>query len=86
MTKRESLEIEAMKLSPTDRADLVKTLLASLDDDLLDSLDEGESDELLFEDEWVKECERRMKAIESGEMGTVDAEEIIRRMQAGEMP
>jgi hypothetical protein len=86
MTKRESIEVEAMKLPAGDRAGLAEALLASLDDDTLSSLDEGEDDGLLYEEEWVQECERRMKAIESGEMGTVDAEDIIRRLEAGEMP
>jgi putative addiction module component (TIGR02574 family) len=76
MSDRESTFKLALELPPKDRAELAERLLASLDG----------PDEILFEDECVEECERRMKAVERGEMGTVDGEEVIRRMKNGERP
>jgi putative addiction module component (TIGR02574 family) len=63
----ESIEAEALKLTPEERALLADRLVASL------------SGELLFEEEWHAEVLRRDAAIEAGDVGTVPAEEALAR-------
>jgi putative addiction module component (TIGR02574 family) len=62
----ETLLREALQLSPNDCAALVEGLITSLDkpDPELDAL-------------WLKEAESRMAAYRAGELGTVDAEEVL---------
>jgi putative addiction module component (TIGR02574 family) len=57
---------EALQLPPDERAALVEGLVASLDkpDPALDSL-------------WLKESENRMAAYRSGEIDSVDAEQVF---------
>jgi putative addiction module component (TIGR02574 family) len=76
MTKREALESEAMKLPPEERAQLADVLLASLEDE----------QRVKIENAWIEECDRRWLAIQRGEMGTVDGDEVLRKLEAGEKP
>lgn len=65
----EDIEAAALQLAPAERAKLAERLLASLDED----------DEILAA--WV-EAERRGDAYERGEMGAIDFEESIARLNA----
>ena len=62
----ETLLRQALELSANDRAALVEGLIASLDkpDPALDAL-------------WLKEAESRLAAYRSGELGSVDADEVF---------
>ena len=61
-----SLLDQALKLPANDRAALVENLILSLDkpDPSLDA-------------QWLKEAEDRLAAYQSGELATVDAEEVF---------
>jgi putative addiction module component (TIGR02574 family) len=77
----ERVQAEALKLSVADRERLLETLLASLDgpfegDDPVRSFATPE-----LEQYWIEECHRRMTLIESGEMETYPAEEVIARLR-----
>ncbi|MBI2799626.1 MAG: addiction module protein [Gammaproteobacteria bacterium] len=65
----QSLLREALQLPSNDRAALVEGLILSLDqpDPSLDAL-------------WLKEAEDRLAAYHSGELGTVDAEDVFREL------
>jgi putative addiction module component (TIGR02574 family) len=62
----------ALGLSPADRASLVYDLLASLDD----------PEDANALDAWEVEIARRLDAFESGKAQTVDADEVLRRIDA----
>ncbi len=68
----ESLEREALQLSPEDRARLAH--------DLLDSLDELSPEEL--DRLWLEEAGRRAAQIDAGEVELVSAEEVDRKAKA----
>jgi Putative addiction module component len=75
------IQAEALKLSAADREKLLESLLASLDGPC-ENDDPGPSfatPEL--EQYWIEESHRRMKLIESGEMATYPAEEVIARLR-----
>jgi putative addiction module component (TIGR02574 family) len=81
-TDLDRVQDEALKLSVADRERLLETVLASLDGPF-EKDDPGRSfatPEL--EQYWIEECHRRMKLIESGEMETYPAEEVIARLRA----
>ncbi len=61
-----SLSIEARKLPLAERAELIEDLLDSLHapDDRIDAL-------------WAEEAERRLQLVDSGEMATRDAAEVM---------
>ncbi len=62
----EQIEAEAMRLSPEERERLGEKLLVSVAQDL------G------FETEWVKEIERRVHEIRSGEVSPVSSAEMFK--------
>ena len=64
------LSLEARKLPPAERAELIDDLLASLDepDPRIDAL-------------WIEEAERRLRLVDSGEMPVYDATEIIAELR-----
>jgi putative addiction module component (TIGR02574 family) len=66
----ESLEKQALQLTPEERAQLADRLLASLFED---------HD---IEDAWETEVERRVEAIESGRSAMIPASESIARARA----
>jgi hypothetical protein len=81
-TELERIEAEALKLSTEERECLVDSLLASLDgvagrDQRSPAFATPE-----LERYWIEESHRRMKLIESGEMATYPAEEVIAELQA----
>lgn len=63
----ESVEAEALKLSPEERAELAQRLLDSLFEDSE------------VEEAWAVEVERRVAAIESGRSAVIPASESIAR-------
>jgi putative addiction module component (TIGR02574 family) len=74
MTKlAEQIQDEALKLSPVDRAELVRSLLHSLDDDV-----DGSDAEAA----WDTELQRRVNAIESGADQGRPAQEVLAEIRA----
>ena len=69
-TTLEILEERAMTLTVSERAALAQRLLASLDED--QELD----------DAWAAELDRRIAAIESGEMKTIPIAEALAQVRA----
>lgn len=81
-TELERIEAEALKLAVEERERLVERLLASLNG-VADGDERGPAfatPEL--ERYWIEECHRRMKLMESGEMATYPAEEVIAELRA----
>ncbi len=81
-TELERIEAAALKLSIDERESLVDSLLASLDC-AANGVEQGPAfatPEL--ERYWVEESHRRMKLIDSGEMETYPADEVIARLRA----
>lgn len=70
MTLLERVEAEALSLSAPERTRLVEILLASLDED----------DEIAAA--WAEEAERRIDALERGEMQAIPVEEVIAQARA----
>ncbi|HYJ16671.1 MAG TPA: addiction module protein [Candidatus Limnocylindria bacterium] len=66
----ETIEAEALRLSPTDRARLVERLIASLDVDPE------------IEEAWATEVERRNSEVESGTVSLVSGPEAIAKLKA----
>ena len=68
-TNHDAVLKDALSLSPADRAALIDELLVSLDhsDPELERL-------------WAREAERRIAAVERGEMETYDAEEVMEEL------
>lgn len=74
MTDKTQVIVEqALKLSPTERADVAEQLLASLDEAL-------DSD---VEKAWQEEVQRRLEQVERGEVKTIPWEEVQRRLRHG---
>jgi len=67
----EAIEATLMQLPHTDRVHLAERLLASLD----------EEDEILAE--WVAEAERRLDAMERGEVQGIPIEDALVQLRAG---
>jgi putative addiction module component (TIGR02574 family) len=66
----ETIEAEALRLSPTERARLVERLIASLDVDPE------------IEEAWATEVERRNSEVESGTVSLVSGPEAIATLKA----
>jgi len=71
---REALLQEALKLPPTERADVAAALLASLDEEPADNLEEVEK-------AWAAEIERRARRVLAGESAGVPWEQVRRRIE-----
>lgn len=67
----ETIEATALQLPHADRVHLAELLLASLD----------EEDEILAE--WVAEAERRLDAMERGEVQGIPIEDALVQLRAG---
>lgn len=67
-----SIQDEISRLSPTERAMLI--------DILWDSLDETRVKEI--EAKWAAESERRIDAVERGELPTIDGPSAIRNLRS----
>ena len=70
-TRLEVLENEALKLTISERAALAQWLLASLDADAE------------VEEAWAIEVERRIAAVERGEMTDIPMAEALATLRAG---
>ena len=70
MTTLERIQAEALALSTAERSRLVERLLASLDED----------DEVVAA--WALEVERRIDALERGEVTALPVEEVIAATRA----
>ena len=68
--KIETLEAEALKLSPGERARLIERLISSLDIDPA------------VEEAWAAEVERRNAEIESGAVSLLPGPETLARLKA----
>jgi putative addiction module component (TIGR02574 family) len=66
-----NLSVQARKLTPAERLDLVDDILASLDepDPSIDQL-------------WAKEAEDRLAAYRRGEIKTISLEEVLAKYRA----
>lgn len=71
---REELEAQAMQLPSPERSLLVKALIASLDE-------EAEEDGEEVERAWIEEVRRRVAQVQSGEVTTIPAEEVFRKLR-----
>ncbi len=72
MSKREQqLLKEALALPPKIRAEMAEKLLESLEDNEISEIDRA----------WAEECDRRMRAIEAGEMEVVEGAEIMKKLR-----
>ena len=69
-TTLEILEERAMTLTVNERAALAQRLLASLDEDQE------------IDDAWAAELDRRIAAVESGEMKTIPIAEALAQVRA----
>ncbi|MFM9883581.1 MAG: addiction module protein [Burkholderiales bacterium] len=69
-TQFETVEEEALKLTPGERAALAQRLLASLDED-------SEID-----DAWAAEVERRIAEVENGAVQVIPIEEALSQVRA----
>ena len=67
----ETIEATLMQLPQADRVHLAERLLASLD----------EEDEILAE--WITEAERRLDAVERGEVQGIPIEDALVQLRAG---
>ena len=70
-THLEVLEAEALKLTASERAALAQRLLASLDEDAE------------VEEAWPAEVERRIAAVERGEVQDIPMAEALAALRAG---
>jgi len=71
--KTQTIVEQALKLSPTERAEVAEQLLASLDEAL-------DSD---VEKAWQEEVQQRLQQVERGEVKTIPWEEVQRRLRHG---
>jgi putative addiction module component (TIGR02574 family) len=71
MTLKEQVLVEALRLQPTDRADLAAALLASLDG----------AEDADARATWDAEAARRAAELDSGAASPVPADELWRRLR-----
>lgn len=71
--KTQAIVEQALKLSPSERADVAEQLLVSLDDAV-------DSD---VEKAWQEEVQQRLQQVERGEVKTIPWEEVQRRLRHG---
>jgi len=69
-TQLEILELEALKLTPSERAALAQRLLASLNEDAE------------IEEAWAIEIERRIADVESGAVQVIPISEALAQVRA----
>ncbi len=67
--------LEAMKLSPLERAELIEKLLASF----------SFPDRAAIDERWATETEDRIDAYERGEIGSKRAADVLARIARGEL-
>ena len=62
---------ESLKLPPTERAELIENILSSFEFSSRKRIDEL----------WAKEAENRIDALERGELATISAEEVFKKIE-----
>ena len=67
--------LDALKLSPLERAELIEKLLASF----------SFPDRPAIDERWAAEAENRIDAYERGETGSRPASEVFARIERGEI-
>lgn len=72
----ETIFDEAMSLSPDRRAALAEKLLASLDEKYRAEIDIA----------WAQEAERRLEALDRGEVQAIPGDDVMRCLEAGNKP
>jgi len=68
MNEKDDLLQKALKMSPTDRAEIIDQLIRSLD------IPDKEIDEL-----WKREVENRLEAFKKGEIKTITLQDVIKK-------
>lgn len=71
--KSQAIVEQALKLSPTERAEVAEKLIVSLD----------EVPDTDVEQAWQEEIQKRLQQIERGEVKTIPWEEVQKRLQHG---
>ncbi|MDO9120025.1 MAG: addiction module protein [Nitrospira sp.] len=71
--KSQAIVEQALKLSPTERAEVAEKLIVSLD----------EAPDIDVEQAWQEEIQQRLQQIERGEVKTIPWEEVQRRLRHG---
>jgi putative addiction module component (TIGR02574 family) len=71
--KSQAIVEQALKLSPTERAEVAEKLIVSLD----------EVPDADVEQAWQEEIQKRLQQIERGEVKTIPWEEVQKRLQHG---
>ena len=69
--KTQAIVEQALKLSPTERADVAEQLLACLDEAL-------DSD---VEKAWQEEIQRRLQQVERGEVELIDSDTVMAELR-----
>lgn len=67
ITDFNEIENSALKLDENHRAELAKRLIASLDQQMDQDIEQA----------WIKEVNRRKKELDSGEVDPISAEEVL---------
>ena len=71
--KSQAIVEQALKLSPTERAEVAEKLIVSLD----------EVPDTDVEQAWQEEIQKRLQQIDRGEVKTIPWEEVQRRLRHG---
>ncbi len=71
MMNSAALANEALKLPPSERAEIIDTLWRSLDPAEQDSVDQA----------WLRESQDRLKAFHAGQLTAIDGEEALRGVE-----
>ena len=71
---KERLKTQALQLSPIQRAELIENLLSGFDPTDRDEIDAV----------WAEEAERRHEAYEKGNVPTISADEVFRKINGDE--
>jgi putative addiction module component (TIGR02574 family) len=71
--KSQAIVEQALKLSPTERAEVAEKLIVSLD----------EVPDTDVEQAWQEEIQKRLRQIDRGEVKTIPWEEVQRRLRHG---
>jgi putative addiction module component (TIGR02574 family) len=71
--KSQAIVEQALKLSPTERAEVAEKLIGSLD----------EVPDTDVEQAWQEEIQKRLQQIDRGEVKTIPWEEVQRRLRHG---
>jgi putative addiction module component (TIGR02574 family) len=71
--KSQAIVEQALKLSPTERAEVAEKLIVSLDEVLDTDVEQA----------WQEEIQKRLQQIDRGEVKTIPWEEVQKRLQHG---